>query len=256
MSRTLSGLWETPKTPLFVLMLLLLALSCHRKPVKVVVGKEGYTHVISKGETLESIAEHYYGDASLGKALGQYNGMDPLKPLEPGTTLLVPFDRKELENIKASQDASIVYNRGTVLARTGQYEQALNYLEQAVEMDPTLVDAWYNLALVYHHLERPEKALPILRNLCQNYPREKTFHYSLGATWRQMDQNEEALKEFKLALEIDPQYREAQYALALTLEALGKGRKAIKAWERYLEMDADSVWADEARMHLERLRRR
>jgi len=238
---------------LCLILLTTLPFSCRRKPYKVVVGKEGYTHTISKGETLEAIAEHYYGDRSLGRALGEYNGIDPLSPLKPGTTILVPFDRKELESIKASQQAAIMYNRGTVLARTGQYEEALNYLEQAVSMDPSLVDAWYNLALVYHHLERPEKALPILRKLCENYPGEKTFHYSLGATWRQMGQDREALEEFKLALKIDPEYKEAQYALALTLEKLSKRKKAIQAWERYLELDSESVWADEARSHLEKL---
>ncbi len=239
-----------------LLLLVVISSSCRRQPHKVVVGKEGYTHIISKGETLESIAETYYGDRSLGKALGEYNGIDPLKPLVPGTTILVPFDRKELENIRASQEAAIMYNRGTVLARTGQYEEALVYLERAVAMDPSLIDAWYNLALAYHHLERPEKALPILRNLCENYPGEATFHYALGAAWRQMDQNREALEEFKRALEIDPEYRQAQYALALTFEKLNKRKKAIGAWERYLEIDSESIWADEARMHLENLRRR
>jgi tetratricopeptide (TPR) repeat protein len=222
----------------------------------VVAGKEGYTHTMSKGETLESIAEKYYGDKSLGKALGEYNGVDPLEPITPGMTLIVPFDRVELEKIKTAQDAYVMYNRGTVLAGTGQYDEATRYLESAVEADPTLVDAWYNLALVYHKRERPEQALTILRKLSDNYPSEKTFHYSLGATWRQMDKNKEALKEFKKALDIDPAYREAQYAIAKTYEDMGRWKQAMKAWQAYLELDSDSVWADEARMRLDRLKHR
>ncbi len=243
--------------PVMLAVAVILAMPSCRKPAyKVVVGKEGYTHTIGRGDTLESIAERYYGDRSLGKALAEYNGLDPLEPLKQGTTLIVPFDQAELEKIRTMQDAYVMYNRGTVLARTGQYGEATRYLESAVEADPTLADAWYNLGLVYLKQERPEKALTILKRLSDNFPSEKMYHYSLGATWRQMDKGKEAIKEFKKALEVDPAYREAQYALAKTYEDEGKRKQAKKAWQRYLEIDQDSVWADEARMHLERLEHR
>ena len=145
-------------------ILLIAAPSC-RKPAptyQIVAGKEGYTHSISEDETLESIAERYYGDRSLGEALGEYNGIDPLKPLEPGNTLLVPFDQAELDEIRSVQEAQTLYNRGTVLARTGQYEDAIPYLEQAIEMSPAHIDAWYNLALAYQRLKRTGEAGDIL----------------------------------------------------------------------------------------------
>jgi tetratricopeptide (TPR) repeat protein len=237
-------------------VLLLTAPSCHKAGLKVVAGREGYTHIVSRGETLESIAEKYYGDAALGRALGEYNGVDPLAELEPGRSLLVPFDRTELDKLKVSQDANVLYNRGTVLARTGQYEEASRYLESAVEADYSHVDAWYNLALVYNKLEKPERSLSILSRLVETYPSEKTYHYSLGATLRQAGRNGDALDEFEEALKIDDGYREAQYALALTFEDVGERRHAKRAWQRYLELDQDSVWSDEARMHLDRLEHR
>jgi tetratricopeptide (TPR) repeat protein len=242
-----------PALVVLIAALILIAPSCRRPSYKVVVGKEGYTHTVGKGETLESIAERYYDDRNFGKALGEYNGIDPLEPLQQGTTMIIPFDRAELEKIRTMQDAYVMYNRGTVLARTGQIDEAVRYLERAVEADPTLVDAWYNLGLVYLKQERPEKALTILKRLSNNFPSEPAYHYSLGAAWRQMDKSKEALKEFKQALEIDPACREAQYALAKTYQDLGKRKQAKEAWQRYLEIDQDSVWADEARMHLDKL---
>jgi tetratricopeptide (TPR) repeat protein len=244
------------KISLWIAVVVLAGLSCRKPGYKVIVGKEGYTHIISKGETLESIAEKYYGDKSLGKALGEYNGVDPLSPLETGVTLIVPFDRAEIERIRTAQTADVLYNKGTVLARTGQYEEAARYLESAVQADGTHVDAWYNLALVYGKLERSEKAIPILGRLTQSFPSEKTYHYSLGAALRLTDKHREALTEFKKALEADPSYREAQYAVALTLEDLGKRKQAMDEWVRYLEIDSDSIWSDEARMHLDNLQRR
>jgi tetratricopeptide (TPR) repeat protein len=247
--------------PSLLLSLLLVAVllgSCRKAPptYKIFAGKEGYTHMISRGETLEGIAERYYGDSQLGKALGEYNGLDPTDPLQPGTTLLVPFDRSELEMIKTIHEAQVLYNKGTMLARTEQYEDALHYLESAVAVSPAHIDAWYNLALVYNKLERFELARDILQKLVNSFPSEKTYHYGLGASLRGLTRGKDALGRFKKALEIDPEYKEAQYALALTYEDLGKHKKAMREWQRYLELDRESIWSEEAKLRLDKLERR
>jgi tetratricopeptide (TPR) repeat protein len=240
-----------------ILILLAAVTSCRKSPsYRVVVGKEGYTHTISKGETLESIAATYYKDRTLGKALGEYNGIDPLARLEPGTTLIVPFDRTELENIKRVQEAYMLYNKGTVLARTGQYEEARDYLEAVVEADPTYVDAWYNLALVHHRLGDPQRAAEILRKLVNSFPSDQTYRYSLGAALKDRGKQKDALEQFKAAVELDPDYARAYFGLAMVYENMGDDDKAIGAWTRYLELDQESNWAEEARLHLEELRKR
>ncbi len=242
-----------------LLAVLMVSVPSCRKPAptyRIVAGKEGYTHSISRGETLQSIAERYYGDRSLGEALGEYNGLDPTAALEPGNTLLVPFDQAELDRIRSVQEAQLLYNRGTVLARTGQYEDAVPYLEQAVEASPAHIDAWYNLALAYQRLDRLSEAGDILKRLANSFPSEHTYRYSLGAVLRDREEYKDALEQFKKALEGDPRYAQARYALALTYEDLGKYKQARREWQKYLEMDPDSTWSEEARLHLESLRSR
>jgi len=239
---------------LVVLSLALPFASCHKSPTyRVVAAKEGYTHVIAQGDSLGSIAEKYYGDAKLGKAIGEFNKLDPLRPLEPGVTLIIPFDTTELERITRVNEGYVSYNRGTMLARTGQYEQAVPYLEKAVDTDPSNADAWYNLAVTYQKMGLPEKALPMLQRLTGARPSEKTYLYSYGSVLRKLDRKKEALGAFRRALGLDYRYKEAQYALALTYEDLGKGAEARDAWQRYLELDQDSAWAEEARIHLHNL---
>ena len=234
-------------------MVLIITPSCGKKKYQVVMGKEGYTHMVSKGETLEDIAARYYGDVALAKALGQYNGVDPFEGLQPGTTLIVPYDKGELEKIARSHEADILYNKGTVLAQTGQYEDARPYRERAVDADPSNLDAWYNLAQTYTGLGKLEQAAGILEKLIRTYPSEATYHYSLGIVLREMDDDKGALGEFELARDLNPYYAEAQYAVALTTEELGRNRDAVREWEKYLELDPDSAWAEEARVHLEKL---
>ena len=209
--------------------------------------------MVSDGETLEEIALEYYGDVKLAQALGEYNAIDPFEGLRPGTTLLIPFDTSELEKIARTREANVLYNKGTVLAETGQYEDARPYLERAVDADPSNADAWYNLALIYTNLDKLEQAKGILEKLLESYPSEATYHYSLGVTLKKKGKKEDALREFERARGLNPTYAEAQYAVAFTLEELGKKRAAAREWSRYLELDSDSVWAEEARAHLEDL---
>ena len=250
----------SPFFPFLVLLVAvaLLAGSCRKTPqtYKIFAGKEGYTHMISEGESLEAIAARYYQDTSLGKALGEYNGLDPTVPLVPGTTLLVPFDRSELQQIQTLHEANVLYNKGTMLARTGQYEEAVRYLEGAVADSPANVDAWYNLALVYNKLDKYEMAREVLQKLVNSFPADAAYHYGLGASLRGLEENKDAVTQFKKAVEIDPEYREAQYALALTYQLMGKRKKAAGEWQRYLEIDPDSAWSEEARLNLRQLERR
>ena len=242
--------------PLVAVVLLALGAACHRPPsYTVVAAREGYTHIIAQNETLETIAEKYYGDARLGRAIGEYNKLDPLKPLEPGVSLLIPFDATELEKMTRVNEGYVAYNRGTMLARTGQYAEALPYLEKAVETDPSNADAWYNLAVTYQRLGQYARALPTIERLIRARPADKTYRYTHGAILRKLDRMREAARAFKQALDIDGDYREAQYALAMTYEDLGKQKQAREGWERYLELDQDSVWAEEARLHLEKIAR-
>jgi len=236
----------------------LLAGSCGKKPqtYKIFAGKEGYTHMISEGESLEAIAARYYQDTNLAKALGEYNGLDPTAPLVVGTTLLVPFDRSELQQIQTLHESNVLYNKGTMLARTGQYEEAVRYLEGAVADSPAHVDAWYNLALVYNKLDKYIMARDVLQKLVNSFPADAAYHYGLGASLKGLSENKDAVKQFKKAVEIDPEYREAQYALALTYQMMGKRKKAMNEWQRYLEIDPDSAWSEEARLNLNQLERR
>lgn len=56
------------------------------------------------------------------------------------------------------------------------------------------------------------------------------------------------------AVNADPGLREAWFNRAYALDRMSLGTEARDAWEEYLRLDGQSAWADEARVHLQRLR--
>lgn len=59
---------------------------------------------------------------------------------------------------KSGNEALLLYNQGTFLARTGKYKEACKLLSKAIESDITLPFAYYNRGLVYMKLSDFENA--------------------------------------------------------------------------------------------------
>lgn len=66
---------------------------------------------------------------------------------------------------------------------------------------------------------------------------------------------QEALSTIEDAVAAQPNSPELLFNRALTLERLCLDRPAVEAWQDYLEVDSTSLWADEVRVRLDRLRR-
>lgn len=63
-----------------------------------------------------------------------------------------------------------------------------------------------------------------------------------------------ALAAADRAVKADSRLLEAWFNRAYALDRMSLGAEAQDAWEEYLRLDAESAWADEARLHLQRLR--
>lgn len=54
------------------------------------------------------------------------------------------------------------YNNGIENARNKQYDKAIEMFKQAIELDPTLLDALYNMSSVYEYVGNIDKAIELL----------------------------------------------------------------------------------------------
>ncbi len=66
------------------------------------------------------------------------------------------FD-KTVENLKNNQSALSAYNQGNAFAQSGQFEQAIQSYEKALQITPDDADAKYNKALVEKEREKQKK---------------------------------------------------------------------------------------------------
>jgi Flp pilus assembly protein TadD len=162
-------------------------------------------------------------------------------------------------------------NLGTVLARRGQTDEALDLYRQALQIDPGNSDAQYNLGLTLAgrneldealvHLNEAVRLVPhsavaqrdlgvvlaqkgdligASKHLTESLrfaPRNATAHNVLGTVLARQGNLAEAVKEFARALQSEPDLADAHANLGLALAQLGHMEQAVQQWETAVGLD-------------------
>ena len=215
----------------------------------------------SKGEGVDSILKTQIDE--LGREISQGIGIARQK-IEAAQVRVADVTTNSME-------AYNYFLRGR--EEYGKYytENAQQFLEKAVELDPTFASAYLYLAWTHGDLgntkaaeiayekaktfsekatekERlyieaayagaiekdSEKEYHILKQIAKKYPKEKQVHFFLGLYYelRKGDFNK-AMEEYNVALELDPYYGLALMELGECLVMLKKNEEAIELWKRY-----------------------
>jgi len=229
--------------------------SCAPKRVQVPEMKPGrvVTHRVLPGESWESISEDYYGTSTRAVELARFNGMEISDRLEPGSGVRIPLNREDQRYLEHKAKALKIYNEGTDLSSRGEYVKAIEKFNEALKINPALVDAKFNKAICFQKLGLHGKAEPILKELARKYKSDQRYLFAYGNSLFYLGRLKEALSAFQKVLKRNPDHLKSLYAIAVVYEKIGEKRKAIDLWKKYLKKDIESEWADSAREHLKRL---
>jgi tetratricopeptide (TPR) repeat protein len=169
-----------------------------------------------------------------------------------------------------SMDAYNYFLRGREDYEKFYYDEARQFLEKAVELDPIFAVAHLYLAWVYSELgnttarneayrkakdfsekatdkerlyieaayantieREPEKRFRILKQMAKKYPKEKRVHTSLGLYYSTRNMFSQAIEEYNKALELDPNHGASINQLAYAYADMGDFERAIEYFERY-----------------------
>lgn len=96
--------------------------------------------------------------------------------------------------------------RGLYLIQANQPEEALRFMEQAIERKPDYHEGHYNLGILYSdHLQQPNQAVKKYSDAIALKPKEPKYFIARGTVLGQLKKYSEAEADFAKALELDPQ---------------------------------------------------
>ncbi len=158
--------------------------------------------------------------------------------------VLTEAEQKELETPAGrAPEAVELLKRGVDLGKSGDIEGAVTLLRRALELDPDLTDAYYNLAIAYAKLGQLEPAVSTMREVVRRQPGDFDAFMRLGAWYSSLGRFEEASGAYERAAAIRMGSREAWQQLAHSYELAGKPRAAVAAYKHVMGM---LTWDDPA----------
>ncbi len=113
----------------------------------------------------------------------------------------------------------ISFQRGLILANTGQYQSAIIELNKVIEMEPGHTTAYLVLGICYTETGEYDKAVQSLEKIKDKLPESEVLHYTL----------------------------------ALLYEKEEKWREANLSWQKFLSLTGDKELKEIARKHLKQI---
>ena len=176
--------------------------------------------------------------AALAKAAP--GSISPIFPTENGFAViqvLTNQEEQELEaRIRQEPEAQELLQRGTALAQAGDLEGAEALLRRATELNPDLVDAQYNLAIVYRRQQQPDAALAAMNRVIQLRPDNYDAHLRLGTWLFERGEYPQSCNELERAATLRMDSRDAWLRLAQSYDAAGRAKAALGAYRQAMAL--------------------
>ncbi|MDA9798046.1 tetratricopeptide repeat protein, partial [Luminiphilus sp.] len=108
-------------------------------------------------------------------------------------------------------------NLGAMAVEAEEFESALRYLEKALENEPNLAGAHYNLGITFQELGRLDEAEASYTKAIALKPDFAEAYSTLGNTHKELGRLDEAEASYNQAIALKPDYADALYNRSLLL---------------------------------------
>jgi tetratricopeptide (TPR) repeat protein len=148
------------------------------------------------------------------------------------------------------EEARRLNNAGVMSYHQGAYDTSIDQFRKALEMDPTLAEAWNNLGLAQTELHQDAEALEAFRKALEIDPSVGQVYNNLGYLYHRRGELGDAVEMYERATQRSSDTSAAYSNLANALYQLDRVDDAVGAWKQALEIDPAN---DKASSALERL---
>ncbi|HYL79219.1 MAG TPA: tetratricopeptide repeat protein [Candidatus Acidoferrum sp.] len=151
---------------------------------------------------------------------------------------VVPLSEEQELEARAGREreARALFQQGTDAGTRGDLEGAIPLLQRAIQLDPSIPDAQYNLAIAYGKLRRFDAAIAAMREAVRQRPDDAEAQTHLGAWLSDRGLHAEASAAYERAATLLMDSRDAWLRLAQSYDAAGKARAAVAAYRRVLAL--------------------
>lgn len=145
-------------------------------------------------------------------------------------TQLEPVIEEYVQSLNATGERPESHlNLGLLYVSQRKFVEAENAYLHAIDLDPTFVPAYVNLADLYRSQGRDNDGEKILRNAIAKVPESSDVHHALGLLLVRKKNLDDALESLSRATKLAPDNTRYAYVYAVALESAGRTADALVA---------------------------
>lgn len=157
----------------------------------------------------------------------------------------------EVTENKLKRESAIYFFKGASYASKGQYQQAMDNYNKALEMEPNFTNAYINRGLLYRGNKQYDLALKDYTRALEIEPRSATAYNNRGVLYRIKGQYELAISDYNSAIKIDSKFAGAYYNLGVIYHRYkNKFNQAIHFYSKAIETNPKYPDAYDNRGHV------
>jgi len=137
-----------------------------------------------------------------------------------------------------TSEALIHFNSGVHFYNQREFSKAIQAYQKVIELDPTYVEAYNNLGIIYQMLGDVDKAFGFYQKSTEINPRYEKGYNNLGILLFLKGRYEEAQEVFQKALAINPNNIESHINLGILFKKKGEWEKAVGFYQEALAINS------------------
>ena len=135
-------------------------------------------------------------------------------------------------------NAGAYFGRGTTYNDLRQYEQGIQDLSKALELNPNLHSNVYNnRGYAYNALRQNERAIQDFNKALELNPQNDLAYNNRGIAYQGLNQYERSIQDFNKAVELNPNNFLAYYNRGIAYFNSGQNERAIADFDRAVEIN-------------------
>ncbi|PSR08595.1 MAG: hypothetical protein C7N36_21725 [Bacteroidetes bacterium] len=155
----------------------------------------------------------------------------------------IQINTEDFFNDHIVNTAFIWFLQGYCYGEIRLYDQAIQALTKAIELQPDYADAYFNMGITYHEQENYEQAIQAYTKAIELQPDDPAAYNNLGLTFRKQENYEQAIQALTKVIELQPNYADAYYYLGKANDELENYEQAIQAYTKAIELQPNDAYA-------------
>jgi tetratricopeptide (TPR) repeat protein len=142
-----------------------------------------------------------------------------------------------VSGLAQSQGARNVFYKGIIEGKSGYYQKAVGYFDEAIRIDPKFVLAYYNRGVALQQLGQEQRAIKDYTEAIRLEPFLADAYASRGTAYENLKHYDQAIKDYHEAIRLAPEAA-ANYAnRASSYDKLGRYQEAIRDYDQAIRLD-------------------